>query len=114
MDLNIFELFHSGAEIFFAIRKILGKESVLGPIHHFGTTNEFMANLAPLVRYFPYDKRFSLHFYCQHIVVVVLIDSMFGEHESLLSLADIAVFLIIEEMTREINVEVEILGVKFS
>jgi hypothetical protein len=104
MDLDAFELLHGKSKIFFAIGKVIGKESVFGPVHHLGTADEFVANLAPLVRNFTNDKRFALYFYCQHIVVIVLVDGMFGEHKNLLILAVTAVFLIIEEMNGEINV----------
>jgi hypothetical protein len=107
MDLDAFELLHGKAEIFFAIGEILGKESVFGPVHHLGAADEFVADLAPLVRNFTNDKRFALYFYSQHIVVIVLIDGMFAEHMGLLILAVVAVFLIIEEMNREINVIAE-------
>jgi predicted secreted protein len=91
-------------EVFFSIGKVLGKESVFSPVHHLGTADEFVANLAPLIRNFTNDKRFALYFYSQHIVVIVLVYDMFGEHRGLLILAAVAFFLIIEEMNREINV----------
>jgi hypothetical protein len=107
MDLDAFEFLHGKAEIFFTIGKVIRKESVFGPVHHLGTADEFVANLTPLVRNFTNDKRFALYFYCQHIVVIVLVDGMFGEHKGLLILAVVAFFLIIEEMNGEINVTEE-------
>jgi hypothetical protein len=103
MELNISERFHRLTESFFTIWEVFGKESFLSPIHHLRTGNEFVANLAPLVRYFTDDECFSLNFYSQHIKVIEFIDSVFSEHRSLLILAVDAVFLIIEEMTGEIN-----------
>jgi hypothetical protein len=92
MDLDAFKFLHGKAEIFFAIRKVLGEESVFGPIHHLGTADEFVANFAPLVRNFTNDKRFALYFYSQHIVVIVLIDGVFAEHMGLLILAMLPFF----------------------
>jgi hypothetical protein len=69
-----------------------------------------MADFSPLIRNFPDDKRFSLNLYSEHIVVIVLIDGVFSEHDSLLTPASCAVFLIIEEMNVEINVALENTG----